>query len=115
VKANTGGPVSGGSLDPALLHRFTMAEGALYPLAITDPERYQRAVVAVGLVARLLREDCTSIADLVRWLPSAERVVQVAADEDVSLADLDPVAIADAAAALRYRELQSGGATHLTG
>ncbi len=57
MEANPGIPVPGGSLDPALLHRFTMAEGALYPLAITDPERYQRAVIAVGLVVRQLRGD----------------------------------------------------------
>jgi hypothetical protein len=72
-------------------------------------------VVAVGLVARQLRADCASIADLARCSPRAEQVAQLAAAEDVSLAGLDPVAIADAAAALRYRELQSGGATHLTG
>ena len=108
MEANPGIPVPGGSLDPALLHRFTMAEGALYPLAITDPERYQRAVVAVGLVVGQLRDTCSNVADLMRCVPAAEQVAQLAAAEGVSLAGLDPVAIADAAAALRYRELQSG-------
>ena len=108
MEANPGIPFPGGSLDPALLHRFTMAEGALYPLAITDPERYERAVIAVGLVVRQLRGDCSTIADLLPRLPRAEQVAQLAAAEGVSLTGLDPVLIADAAAALRYRELQSG-------
>ncbi len=108
MEANPGIPVAGGALDPALLHRFTMAEGALYPLAITDPDRYQRAVVAVGLVVGQLRDSCSKIADLMPRLPGVDQVAQLAAAEGVSLTGLDPATIADAAAALRYRELQSG-------
>jgi hypothetical protein len=110
VEANTGIPVP--AIPAAMLRRFTAAEGALYPLAITDPDRYRRAVIAVGVVFRQLRNDCASIDSLVQRLPSAtEQVAQVAAAQDVSLVGLDPAAIADAAAALRYRELQSGPLT----
>jgi hypothetical protein len=91
----------------ALQWRFTAAEGALYPLAITDPERYERAVTLVGLVFRQLRDECASIEDLVSRLPGAEHVTRLAVAQGITLAGLDPAAIADAAAALRYRELQA--------
>ena len=91
----------------ALQWRFTAAEGALYPLAITDPERYERAVTLVGLVFRQLRDECASIEDLVSRLPGAEHVTRLAVAQGITLAGLDPAAIADAAAALRYRELES--------
>jgi hypothetical protein len=106
VSANSDRPAA--AVPAALQWRFTAAEGALYPLAITDPERYERAVTLVGLVFRQLRADCASIDDLVSRLPStAERVPQLATAEGVTLVGLDPAAIADAAAALRYRELES--------
>lgn len=93
----------------SVLARFTAAESAIYPLAMTDPERYERAVTAVGLVAQHLRDDCASVAELVARLPAAaDDVVQVASAEGVSLAGLDPTTIGNAAAALRYRELHSG-------
>jgi hypothetical protein len=95
----------------ALQRRFTAAEGALYPLAITDPERYERAVTLVGLVFRQLRDECASIEDLVSRLPGAEHVTRLAVAQGITLAGLDPAAIADAAAALRYRELESGPLT----
>jgi hypothetical protein len=106
VSANPDRPAA--AVPAALQWRFTAAEGALYPLAITDPERYERAVTLVGLVFRQLRDDCASIDELVSRLPgTAERVAQLATAEGVTLVGLDPAAIADAAAALRYRELQS--------
>ncbi len=109
MEANPDMPATG--VAAALQWRFTAAEGALYPLAMTDPERYERAVTLVGLVFRQLRNDCASIDELVSRLPGAEHVAQLAAAHGVTLAGLDPAAIADAAAALRYRELQSGPLT----
>jgi hypothetical protein len=109
VEANPDIPATG--VPAALQWRFTAAEGALYPLAITDPERYERAVTLVGLVFRQLRDECASIDDLVSRVPSAEHVTQLAVAQGITLAGLDPAAIADAAAALRYRELESGPLT----
>jgi hypothetical protein len=109
VDANPDMPATGVPI--ALQWRFTAAEGALYPLAITDPERYERAVTLVGLVFRQLRDECASIDDLVSRLPGAEDVTRLAVAQGITLAGLDPAAIADAAAALRYRELQSGPLT----
>jgi hypothetical protein len=109
VDANPDIPATG--VPVALQWRFTAAEGALYPLAITDPERYERAVTLVGLVFRQLRDECATIDDLVARVPGAEHVTQLAVAQGIPLAGLDPAAIADAAAALRYRELQSGPLT----
>jgi len=89
----------------ALLRRFTAAESAIYPLAMTDPERYERVVTVVGTVFRQLREDCSTVDALVERLPAAtEQAAELAAAEGVSV---DPGVIADAAAVLRYRELRS--------
>jgi hypothetical protein len=109
VETNPDMPPTG--VPVALQWRFTAAEGALYPLAITDPERYERAVTLVGLVFRQLRDEWACIDDLVSRLPGAEQVTQIAVAQGITLAGLDPAAIADAAAALRYRELQSGPLT----
>lgn len=109
MDANPDMPATG--VPVALQWRFTAAEGALYPLAITDPERYERAVTLVGLVFRQLRDECASIDGLVARLPGAEDVTRLAVAQGITLAGLYPAAIADAAAALRYRELQSGPLT----
>jgi hypothetical protein len=90
----------------AILMRFTAAEAAVYPLAMTDPDRYERAVTAVGLEFQQLRRDCPSIDALVERLPAAaDQVAELAAAAGISLAGLAPDQVADAAAALRYREL----------
>jgi len=92
----------------ALLRRFTAAESAIYPLAMTDPDRYERAVLVIGLVLQRLRRDCASIDALVERLPAvAEQALELAGAQDISLAGLAPDVLADAAAALRYRELGS--------
>ena len=90
----------------AILMRFTAAEAAIYPLAMTDPDRYERAVTIVGLVLRQLRHDCTNVDALVMGrLAATEQATELANSEGISLAGLAPETLADAAAALRYREL----------
>jgi hypothetical protein len=92
----------------ALLRRFTAAESAIYPLAMTDPDRYERAVVVIGLVLQRLRRDCSSIDALLDGLPAvAEQALELATAQGISLTGLAPDVLADAAAALRYRELAS--------
>jgi hypothetical protein len=89
-----------------LIRRFTAAEAAIYPLAMTDPDRYERAVTVVGLVFQQLRRDCSSIDALVDGLPAAAgQATQLATAQGIPLGGLDPEMLANAAAALRYREL----------
>jgi hypothetical protein len=90
------------------MRRFTAAESAIYPLAMTDPDRYERAVVVIGLVLQRLRRDCSSIDALIEGLPTgAVQALESAAEQGISLTGLPPDVLGDAAAALRYRELAS--------
>jgi hypothetical protein len=94
-----------GTVPFALLRRFAAAESTIYPLAMTDPESYERVVTVVGIVFRRLRDDCPTVDALVVRLPAAaEQAAQLAEAEGLGL---DPAVIADAAAVLRYRELRS--------
>jgi hypothetical protein len=45
-------------IPPAVLVRFTSAESRLYPMAMTDPDGYERAITLVGMVANELRQQC---------------------------------------------------------
>ena len=90
----------------AMIRQFTAAEAAVYPLAITDLDRYERAVTIVGLVLQQLRRDCPNVDALVEGrLAATKQATELANSEGISLAGLAPETLADAAAALRYREL----------
>jgi hypothetical protein len=99
---------TGQALPPAAMMRFTVAEGRVYPLAMTDPTGYEHAITLVGLVANELRESCPDFDavlaardDLIERLPD---LAQAAGVESVGLpADV----IVDAASAVRCRELQA--------
>jgi hypothetical protein len=90
-----------------ILARFTTAEARLYPMAMTDPEGYERAVTLVGLVANELRRcpDLESVLqrrdELMAALPDLARA------NEIELGALPGDAVVDAASALRYRELQA--------
>jgi hypothetical protein len=99
---------SGGTLPAQAMMRFTMAEGRVYPLAMTDPEGYERAITLVGLVANELRETATDFAAVLAARDDlVERLPDVAQAAGVESADLPADAIVDAACALRCRELQA--------
>jgi hypothetical protein len=92
----------------AALVRFTSAESRLYPMAMTDPDGYKRAITLVGMVANELRQQCADIEsvlerrdELIAALPG------LAAANGLELAGLPPDAVVDAASALRCRELQA--------
>jgi hypothetical protein len=95
-------------IPPAVLVRFTSAESRLYPMAMTDPEGYERAITLVGIVANELRQRC---ADLESVLESRNELIaalpELAAAKGLALGGLPPDAVVDAASALRYRELQA--------
>lgn len=98
----------------ALARRLRAAEDRLFPLAMIDADRYQRALRLVGALHRRLSQTCASIDELAAateqarvWLPV------VAADEDVSLDGLDGDLVADAAMSQRLRELLAEQAPQL--
>lgn len=103
---STTSPDEAAAASASVLRRFTAAEARLYPLAVVDPDSYQRAATLVGMFARQLRSSCPDVDHLLELLPTmAAQVTELAAAVQISLAGLDPVTVADAAAALRYREV----------
>jgi|SoiMethySBSTD1v2_1073268.scaffolds.fasta_scaffold1087264_2 hypothetical protein len=101
---------TGKILSAEAMMRFTVAEGKVYPLAMTDPEGYERALTLVGLVADELRKSSPTFEavlaardDLIERLPD---LAQAASAEPIGL---PPSTIVDAASALRCRELQAPG------
>jgi hypothetical protein len=100
------GPI--GTIPPAVLTRFSVAESRLYPMALSDPEGYQHVVTLVGLVAQELRECCPDLDsvinrrdELIAALPG------LAAAKQLEIGGLPSDAVVDAASALRCRELQA--------
>ena len=99
---------SSGAIPPEVLVRFTSAESRLYPMAMTDPDGYQRAITLVGMVANELRQHC---ADLESVLERRDELIAalpgLAGAKGLDLGGLPPDAVVDAASALRCRELQA--------
>lgn len=90
------------------LARFTDAEARLYPMAMVDPDGYQRATVLVGLVADALRAQCADLAAVLdRRAELIDSVPSLAEGAGIALGNLPAEAVVDAAAALRCRELQA--------
>ena len=78
-----------GSPDPipaAVLARFTSAEARLYPMAMTDPDGYERAVTLVGMVANELRQQCADLAVRARASQRADRCTSRAGGRERSRA-----------------------------
>jgi hypothetical protein len=112
----------GDSLGPAripaehadLARRLRNAEDRLYPIAMVDAERYERAVRLVGLLGRELAQTCATLDELALAQPRArERLVAVARAEGIPLAGLDPELVVEAAMSQRFRALLSEQATEL--
>jgi hypothetical protein len=99
-----------GPIPPAVLVRFTNAEARLYPMAMTDPDGYQRAITLVGMVADQLRQACNDLESVLRRRDEFIAALPgLAAAKGFELGGLPPDAIVDAASALRCRELQVRG------
>jgi hypothetical protein len=97
-----------------LARQLRGAEDRLFPLAMIDTDRYQRAVRLVGLLARRLTDTCASLDDLAAAGPDTRfRLTVVAAAEGIPLDGLDPDLVADAALSQRFRELLAEQATEL--
>lgn len=95
-------------IPPAVLVRFTSAESRLYPMAMTDPEGYKRAITLVGMVANELRRQCDDLESILERRPDLIAALPgLAAAKGLELGGLPPDAVVDAASALRCRELQA--------
>jgi hypothetical protein len=95
-------------IPPAVLLRFTSAESRLYPMAMTDPDGYERAITLVGMVASGLRQQCTDLDSVLeRRNELIAALPELAAEKGLELGGLPPDAVVDAASALRCRELQA--------
>jgi hypothetical protein len=95
--------------------RFSAAEARVYPMALADPEGYERATVLVAAVADELRRSCAEVsAVLQRRAELIAMVPGLAADAGLGEGELDdvgfpPETIVDAASAVRCRELGAAG------
>ena len=97
-----------GDVPPEAMARMTAAEARLYPLAMVDPGRYERATTLVGLVAAELRRSCRSVDEvLARREELLAALPRLADGSGVGMADLVPADVVDAASALVCRQLQA--------
>lgn len=88
--------------------RFSAAEAQLYPLALVDPDEYQQVTRVVGLLAAELRTETPDIATLLALRGElVTRVPIVAAEAGLTIGGFPHETIADAASAIRCRELQA--------
>jgi hypothetical protein len=89
------------------LVRFTAAEGRLYPLAMVDPEAYERGVTLTGMLLKDLRSTCPDIdAVLDRRETLLQLLTETPEENSPSAGGFSPETLVDAASALRCRELQ---------
>lgn len=95
-------------LNPAsAVARFNAAENRLYPLAMVDTEMFERATLLVGLIVTELRS-CNGVAEVLAQLDGiVARLPESAVDAGIESADLPLTVIAEAAAAMRCRELKA--------
>jgi hypothetical protein len=82
------------------------AETHLYPLAMTNVDGYQRALLLVAAICERLRSDADSAADLLACQAHAVEYVAAACDATgTSASGLEPDDVFGSAAAARDREL----------
>jgi hypothetical protein len=87
-------------------HSWRAAEARLYPLAMTNVDGYQRALVLVAATCEQLRAAATTAVELLACQPRAVEYVAAASDATgTSARGLDPDDIFGSAAAARDREL----------
>jgi hypothetical protein len=90
------------------------AEDRLFPIAMVDAERYERAVRLVGLLAQELTRHCASVDELALsegW--ARETLAAVAREARTPLAGLDAGLVVEAAMSQRFRALLFEQATEL--
>jgi hypothetical protein len=102
------------SVPPArreLAERLRAAEDRVFPLAMTDADRYERAVTLVGLLRPVVAELAPDLDALEACRPLLlARARDLASRNALVTADLDLPAVVDAARAQRLRALLATGA-----
>jgi hypothetical protein len=97
-----------------LARRLRTAEDRLYPIAMVDTDRYQRAVRLVGLLAQEFAEIYATLDELALALPGGrERLVVLARAAGIALDGLDRDLVIEAAMSQRFRALLSDRSTEL--
>lgn len=100
---------SGSGIPPELRSRadsWRAAEGAIYPLALTDTDAYELAVALVGMLRPHFATVVASFDDLVAAVDTAPSVLRsAAARAGTSTVGVDTEAVVGCAAAARLREL----------
>lgn len=96
-----------GDVPPEAMARMTTAEAHLYPLAMVDPGRYERATTLVGLAAAELQGSRRVDEVLARREELLVALPRLADDSGVGLADLVAADVVDAASALVCRQIQA--------
>ncbi len=96
-----------------LVDRLRAAEDRVFPLAMTDADRYQRAVTLVGLLVPVVTGLAPDLDTLEACQPALlVRARDLASRHGVVTADLDLPAVVDAARAQRLRTLLATEAQH---
>jgi hypothetical protein len=114
MSSSPSGPGRVPAAHAAFARRLRAAEDRLYPLAMVDADRYQRAVLLVGLLARRLAAACGSLDELAAAESRVRGWLQdTAGTERVSLDGLDTDLVVDAAMSHRFRELLTDQAAQL--
>ncbi len=106
-RSGPGEPVAGAAraVVPAqTLRSWDEAEARLFPLVMSRPEAYQRALVLIQDVLARLRSTC---ADIPALLAESERGAAIVPDDRDFLSGIRLDLIAAAACAMRYRELKA--------
>jgi hypothetical protein len=99
---------SSDALPAAAQARFTAAEAQLYPLALVDADEYEQVTRVVGLLAAELRAEALDIATVLGLREKlVARVPIIAAQAGLTIGGFPRETIADAASAIRCRELQA--------
>jgi hypothetical protein len=94
-----------GGVPAEVLSQWSSAEERLYPVIMTRPDLYQRAVELVRKVADELGS-CADLAALVEaWPDAADIVYRASSLALMPLAELDITLVAGAGFSIRYREL----------
>ena len=105
----------GGGVPPELAsvaQSWRASEDAIYPLAVTDTDAYERAVLLVGMLRTFFETEADSLATLpaaVDKAPAILRSLAVRAGSSTVGADVD--AVVGCAAAARLRELLAAEAS----
>jgi hypothetical protein len=97
-----------------LARRLRNAEDRLYPIAMVDADRYERALRLVGALARELARTYATLDELALAQPHARaRLTAIARTEGIPLTGLDSELVVDAALSQRFRQLLSEQAAQL--